>query len=124
MQVEKALVEVERLIAKSRRQSEGEEYWHALFDAEMKGFQQARLDMGEAARRGADPVQFMRDRLQSIDRLPNWSASQTLFEQSIAVRMGYKEAYDVMVMMRAEERAHPKTVARAVRSRSDLDLEL
>ena len=124
MQVEKALGEIERLIAKGRRQSVGDKYWRELYDAEMKGVLQARADLQGAARIGTDPVQFMRGRLQALDTLPDWSTTLEVFEHSIAVRMGYKEVVDALVTTLAEECAHPRSVARAVRDRRDTDLDL
>jgi hypothetical protein len=124
MQVEKAIGEIERLIAKGRRQSVGDKYWREQYDAELRGVVQARADLEKATRIGTDPVQFMRGQLRGLDALPDWSTSLEVFERSIAVRMGYKEVVDALVMSRAEERAHPGSVARAVRDRPDLDLDL
>ena len=124
MEVEKALGEIERLIAKGRRQSAGDKYWRELYDAELKGVLQAGADLESATRLGKDPIGFMRGRLQALNALPDWSTSLEVFEHSIAVRMGYKEVVDALVTTRAEKRAHPRSVARAVRDRRDMDLDL
>ncbi len=123
MHVEKAISEIERLIGKGRRQSVADKYWREQYDAELSGVVQARADLEKATQIGTDPLQFMRGRLQGLDTLPDWSTSLEVFEHSIAVRMGYKEVVDALVMSRTEERADPRSVARAVRDRPGLDLD-
>lgn len=123
MEAERAIVEIERLIEKGQRQSRNDQYWRELYGAELRGVQQAREDLGKADGQGKDQAQYLRERLQAFDGMSDWSLSLEMFERSIAVRMGYKEVLDAVVLMRSRDRIHPRQVARTVREVSGQEIE-
>ena len=115
-------MEIERLIERGRVQSVRDRYWLGLYGAELRGVRQARDDMVEARKLGLDPIPYLRQRIQALDSTVDWRLPIELFERSIAVCMGYKEVLHALVIVRAQDRIHPRKVARAVRD-PDLGLD-
>jgi hypothetical protein len=113
MELQKAFVEVERMIAEGRRHWWGQGRMQQLYDAQTRGVDQANVDAGKAIRLGTEVVQFMRNQLQIMDCSSAWSMPQSSFEQAMSMRVGYKAAYDAVEKLLVQERLRSKDMGRA-----------
>lgn len=108
MEIQKAFIEVERIIAEGRQHWWGQSHVQQLYDAQTKGVDQAKMDAGKASRLGTDVIQFMRNQLQMMDCSSAWSMPQSSFEQAISMKVGYKAAFDAVEKSIVQERLRPK----------------
>jgi hypothetical protein len=76
-EIQKAFVEVERRIAEGKRLWGTQEHMQKLYDAQMKGAYQAKVDIGKASSLGTDLIQFMRSQLQAMGSSSAWSMPQS-----------------------------------------------
>lgn len=111
MELQKAFVEVERIIAAGRQNWWVQGHMQQLYDAQTRGLDQAKMDAGKALRLGTDVVQFMRNQLQMMDCSSAWSMPQSSFEQAISMRVGYKAAYDAVGKLLVQERLGSRVVS-------------
>jgi hypothetical protein len=112
MEIQKAFVAVERIIAEGRRHWCGQGQMQMLYDAQTRGVDQAKVDAGKAIRLGMDVIQFMRNQLQMMDCSSAWSMPQSSFEQAMSMRVGYKAAYDAVGKLFVQERLRSRVVSR------------
>jgi hypothetical protein len=111
VEIQKAFVEVERIIAEGRQHWWGEGHMKQLYDAQTKGVEKAKVDAGKAIRLGTDVMQFMRNQIHMMDCSSAWSMPQSAFEQAMSIRVGYKAAYDAVGKLLVQERLRPKNVS-------------
>jgi len=112
MEIQKAFLEVERIIAEGRQYWWGQGHMQQLYDAQTKGVDQAKMDAGKAIRLGTDVIQFIRSQLQMMDCSSAWSMPQSSFEQAMSMRVGYKAAYDAMEKLLVQERLRSRVEGR------------
>jgi len=112
MEIHRAFVEVERLIAEGRRHWGSQEHMQKLYDAQMRGVYQAKADIGKGSRLRTDLIRFMRSQLQVMNSSSAWSMPQSSFEEVISMRVGYKAAYDAIEKLVAQERLRPRVASR------------
>ena len=93
----------------------------ALYDAQKKGLEQARVDTGKAVRLGTDVVQFMRNQLQMMESSQAWSMPQSKFEQAVSMRVGYKAAVDAVQKQLVQEPLRAKDTSRTGSDRSAIE---
>ena len=121
MEFQNALAEVERKVAEGRKLWEGQAHMQALYDAQKKGLEQARVDAGKAVRLGTDVVQFMRNQLQMMESSHAWSMPQSKFEQAVSMRVGYKAAVDAVQKQLEQESFRVKDASRTGSDRSAIE---
>ena len=124
MEIDKAFVNVERIIAEGRQHWRGQGHMQKLYDAQQKGADQAKMDAGRAIRLRTDVIQFMRNQLQMMDCTSAWSMPQSSFEQAISMRVGYKAAYDAVGKILAQERLRSRVESREIPDRPRNDRSL
>ena len=124
MELQKAFVEVERMIAEGRRHWWGQGRMQQLYDAQTRGVDQAKADAGKAIRLGTEVVLFMRNQLQIMDCSSAWSMPQSSFEQAKSMRVGYKAAYDAVGKLLVQERLRLRAVSRESPDRPGIDRTL
>ena len=124
MELQKAFLEVERIMAAGRQHWWGQGRMQQLYDAQTKGVDQAKVDAGKAIRLGTEIIQFMRNQLQMMDCSSAWSMPQSSFEQAMSMRVGYKAAYDAVEKLLVQERLRSKDMGRVRPDRPGNDRSL
>ena len=121
MKFQDALARVEHSMSEGRKLWQGQAHMQSLYDAQKKGLERAKVDVGKAVRLGMDVIQYMRNQLQMMENSHSWSKPQSSFEEEVSMRVGYKAAVDAVQKLLVQESLREKDASRTVSDRSAIE---